>query len=96
MGGVRSPGKVLEKNLTGELGPIVLGLKFFIFLCFGSGIWPLRFSQNCHCYGPATPTSVLERGFTFAYLFLSGTILEGIEFCVPLKNSGPSSPIDPI
>ena len=84
-GGVTSPGKVLEKHLTGVLG--LIGFKSEFFLFFDFGIEPLRFSQKSPLFwANNTHLSIWGEGFTFAYLFLSGTILEGIEFWVSLKT----------
>ena len=54
-GGQHPKGKYLNTNFTGELGLIVLGLKSFIFLFYGFGIWPLKFSQNQQCFGQQQP-----------------------------------------
>ena len=72
-GEIKFPGKVLEKNLTGEHGIIVLGLKLFYFLIFW--FWD-RFSQKSPLFWASNAHPVIWGDwFTFADLFLSGTIL---------------------
>ena len=84
-GGSTSQGQVLEHKFHRGARAYCFRSEIFHFLFYGFGIWPLKFSQNHHCFGQQQPPRHLG---TYLRIYFYR-----VQFWVSLKTSGPSTPI---